>query len=64
MNNQHKAILQIMRTVFFAMFLYSAYRKLNQALSVSHKVVEKKSFKIIPEKGILGTIKEIMKASR
>ena len=64
MDKNHKAIIQIMRTVFFAMFLYSAYKRLNQALSVSHKVTEKKSFKIIPEKGILGTVKEIMKESK
>ena len=63
-DNKHSPILWAIRIVFFTMFIYSAYKRLKKALSVSYKAKEKKSFKIHSEKGILGNVKEIMKETR
>jgi hypothetical protein len=45
------------------MFAYSAYNKLSEALAVTKKET-KRSYKLLPEKGIFGTVKEIIKVGK
>jgi len=63
LNDKHKTVLWAIKVVFFSMFAYSAYNKLSEALAVTKKET-KRSYKLLPEKGIFGTVKEIIKVGK
>jgi uncharacterized membrane protein YphA (DoxX/SURF4 family) len=62
MENKHSSFLWVLKIVFFTMFIYSAYKKLRNSLSFNEKKKESRSYALMPDKGVLGTVKEILKA--
>jgi hypothetical protein len=58
-----KYILFGVKAVFGVMFAYSSYKKLKETLCVN-TTKKVKSFKIVPGKGILGTVTILQKEQR
>lgn len=56
----HKYIIWGFKGIFAILFGLSAYKKLKESLTI-HKPEQKRSFKLMPEKGILGTVSHIVK---